>query len=136
MSFVLDCSAILCAFFPDEIDHNPELLEDISAQGAVVPQLWWIEVVNGLLMGERRKRFDRKRRLQFMEDITLLPLETDCEINEKQWFRISELATEHNLTTYDATYLELCLRRNLPLATRDKALKKAAKKCGIKLYVI
>jgi predicted nucleic acid-binding protein len=46
--------------------------------------------------------------------------------------KTSELAEKYGLTIYDATYLELALRRSLPLASRDEALKNAAKQCGLK----
>ncbi|MEI7528888.1 MAG: type II toxin-antitoxin system VapC family toxin [Elusimicrobiota bacterium] len=48
---------------------------------------------------------------------------------------ISELAAEHGLSVYDAVYLELAVRRKLPLASRDQTLCKAAQGCRVKLLL-
>lgn len=135
MSLVLDCSSLIAALFPDEIDvTSSSLLEDIEANGVTVPRHWWLEIGNTLLVGERRKRISRDRRLHFMSYICELPLVTDNDFSLEVWYKTNELAAQHDLTAYDAAYLELAARLHLPLATHDKALKKAAKKCGIKLY--
>ena len=41
------------------------------------------------------------------------------------------LAARHQLSTYDAAYLELALRRGLPLATLDSALLAAMPGAGV-----
>ncbi len=133
--FVLDCSVLLSAIFPDEVSHSSEqLIDDINLRGAWVPALWWYEVASGLCLGVRRKRISESQRVRFMLQIQQFSLETDIESIASRWPIICDLALEHDLTSYDAAYLELAKRLKLPLATHDKALKKAAKKCGVRIY--
>ena len=67
-----------------------------------------------------------------LEKLTALQFTVDDEGTRQAFGKTSELAEKHGLTIYGATYLELALRRSLPLATRDEALKTAAKQCGVK----
>jgi len=47
---------------------------------------------------------------------------------------IVSLAREHGLTIYDASYLDLAMRLDLPLATQDTSLAKTAKKCKVPAF--
>ena len=114
-----------------ETDH---LLNEVGA-GAVgiVPALWFLEMSNVLLMAQRRHRLTAGERKAAMEKLSALQLTVDDEGARHAFGKISELAEKYGLTIYDATYLELALRRSLPLASRDEALKNAAKQCGLKV---
>jgi hypothetical protein len=57
-----------------------------------------------------------------LELIAELPIATDTETTARAWREIRVLARAEGLTTYDATYLELAIRRGLPLQTKDEAL--------------
>jgi predicted nucleic acid-binding protein len=92
-----------------------------------VPALWHWEIANALLNAERRKRATRTEINGHILLFRSLPIEVDeAEINQA-WGATQALARQHMLTSYDAAYLELAIRRGLPLATLDKGLLAAAK---------
>ncbi len=79
-----------------------------------------------LEMGVRRKRYPAQERDGHLADLGELSSRTDGQTAAHAWGRTLELAERHNLTVYDAAYLELALRRRLPLATLDRELREAA----------
>lgn len=132
MALIPDISAILAQAFDDEDAAYAEaVLEAIGADEAVVPTLFWFELRNALLMGERRKRLTPARTTAFLFDLALLPFSVDESPREAS---VLDLARQHTLTVYDAAYLELAQRKNLPLATLDDALIKAAKNSAIAIF--
>ena len=134
MRFVLDNSVALAWCFEDETTEVTEALLDRAMQhGAVAPQIWPLEALNGLLMAERRRRVDRDRRLELTSFLADLPIAIDPETVERTWRAIARLAASHRLTAYDAAYLELAQRLGLPLATQDAALIAAARATGVEL---
>jgi predicted nucleic acid-binding protein len=113
-----------------------ELLDRVAAgTPLVVPTLWPFEVANSLLVLLRRKKLLAAERNRAIATLARLPLVVDDDGPRIALGRISELAAEHGLSVYDATYLELAVRRKLPLASRDKALRKAAQGCHVKLLL-
>jgi predicted nucleic acid-binding protein len=60
-----------------------------------------------------------------------LPITVDVETDRQAWGPTLELSVRHRLTLYDAAYLELALRRKLPIATLDAELRAAAEAEGI-----
>jgi predicted nucleic acid-binding protein len=98
-----------------------------------VPQLWPLEVLNGLNMAERRKRIDAARRKGLAAFLRALPITVDADTATEAWDGIQRLAIRFRLTLYDAAYLELAQRRELPLATLDKQLRTAATGLGVRL---
>jgi len=134
VSLVLDNSVALAWCFEDEqTDAVMALLDRVVAEGAVAPQLWPIEALNGLLSAQRRGRIDAAGRRQLVDLLSQLPVELDDEMGLRAWTATETLAEQHGLTAYDAAYLELAARRRLPLATRDDALIRAAVDAGIDL---
>ncbi len=134
-SFVLDCSVAVAWFFEDEADAYAEGVEDALASAtAIVPSLWPLEVGNALLVGERRKRASEAKVTQFLALLRALPIAVDEETGARAWSAVLTMARQHNLSTYDAAYLELAVRRALPLATMDERLKRAADAVGARLY--
>jgi predicted nucleic acid-binding protein len=131
MSFVLDNSIALAWCFEDE---QPEqvmnLLDRVTETGAFAPSLWPLEALNGLLVAERRRRINAGLRRRFADFLRELPITIDAETADWAWTATVELADRLRLSLYDASYLELALRRKLPLATLDKDLVKAAKAVG------
>jgi predicted nucleic acid-binding protein len=133
--FVLDCSVTISWFFEDETDAYAESVEDSLTQAtAFVPAIWRLEVANALLVGERRKRTTEAKVAGFLTLLGAMPIASDRETVIRAWQESLGLARAHNLSVYDASYLELALRRGLPLATLDKGLKAAAKAIGIAEY--
>lgn len=134
MSFVVDNSVTLAWCFEDEQTAGiMVLLDRVAEAGAIAPQLWPIEALNGLLTAERRGRIDRELRLRLARFLQELPIEIDDETANRSWTTTAHLAEQHRLTAYDATYLELAMRRGVPLATSDAALIAAATVVGVAL---
>jgi predicted nucleic acid-binding protein len=130
---VLDASVPLGALLPGEAYAAAAvaLLARVSAEGAIVPVIWWIEIANGVLVAERKQRFGPDEAAAALRHLESLPIETDPETNTHAWKTTIALARRHRLTLYDACYLDLALRRNLPLASFDAALLRAAAAEGI-----
>lgn len=134
MSLVLDNSVALAWCF--EAEQTPpvmEVLDRIVRDGAVAPLLWPLEAQNGLLMAVRRQRLDMARMAEIVGLLRDLPIALDGETADRVWRETATLAAHHGLTVYDAAYLELALRRGLPLATTDRSLRAAAEKAGVSL---
>jgi len=134
-TFVLDCSLAVAWFFEDESDAYSQSIEDsLASASALVPTLWPLEVANALLMGERRKRATEAKVTTFLGLLKSLPIIYDDETANRAWHESIHLARTHQLSVYDAAYLELALRRSLPLATLDAKLKAAADAAGVPAY--
>ena len=131
-ALVIDSSAALSWCFEDEASPESDaLFEQVRDQGAVVPGLWHLEVANVLLQAERRGRITTADVTMRLELIADLPIATDNETTARAWREILALARAEGLTTYDATYLELAIRRGFPLMTKDAALIAAAGRSGV-----
>ena len=129
MSLVLDSSITLAWIYGDETTEPVRrVFEALSEGGAWVPGIWHLEVANVLEMGVRRKRHNAKFRDATLSDLAQLPIQVDAETDRQAWNVTLRLAESHGLTLYDAAYLELALRRNLPLATLDEDLRAAARR--------
>ena len=132
MSLVLDSSATLAWVYADEITEPiRRVFNLVSENGAWVPGLWRLEVANILEMGVRRGRHDAAFRNATLADLALLPISVDPETDRQAWGATLQLSERHRLTLYDAAYLELALRRALPLASLDAELRGAAQAEGV-----
>ncbi len=109
------------------------LLDRVAETGAMAPQLWPLEALNGLLTAERRQRIDGGLRQRLGGFLRALPISIDGETMSQVWSGIASLAERHRLTAYDAAYLELALRLAMPLATSDNPLRNAAREAGVEL---
>jgi predicted nucleic acid-binding protein len=133
MSLVLDSSATLARLWEDETTEAvSRLFELIRDRGAWVPSLWRLEVANALEMDVRRGRYVAEFRDGALADLALLPIQIDPETDRHAWDATLRLARRHRLTLY-AAYLELALRRALPLATLDRQLRAAARDENVEL---
>jgi predicted nucleic acid-binding protein len=132
MSFVLDNSVALAWCFEDE--QTPAvmaLLDRVTETGAIAPLLWPLEALNGLLVAERRRRLNAATRAALTAFLRELPIMLDLDTAERAWGEAAQLAERFRLSVYDATYLELALRRRLPLASLDQGLREAAGAMGV-----
>jgi len=130
--FVLDASMALSWCFEDESDETAErVLDSLQESEAVVPAIWSLEVANGLLAAERRKRITPERVDEYLETIRALPVIAD---GDAESLGVVRLARGTGLSAYDASYLELAIRHALPLATKDRALRQAASKLGVAMF--
>jgi predicted nucleic acid-binding protein len=128
---VIDASVTLSWVYTDE--HNAAsdaLLARVADRGAAVPPLWRLEIASALQNGIKRKRIDAAYRDSAIQRLLSLPIETDPDTNDFAWTTTLQLADVHQITVYDASYLELALRRGMPLATRDDQLAAAAAGAG------
>jgi predicted nucleic acid-binding protein len=134
-AFVLDCSATLPWIFGSEATGDSKRLLDSLAAGGIawVPALWHLELSNVLLGAQRKGRIDQAGIEAFLGALDTFEIEVDAETMTAAWTRTLALAREHGLTTYDAAYLELALRRGIPLATRDGALAEAVRRAGARV---
>lgn len=130
--FVLDCSIAMAWCFADEASAEADLLLDrLRDHGAVVPDLWFWEVGNVLNGAIRRGRLSAADVAARLALLAALPIETDAGSAPRAWRETLSLAQAHDLTVYDAAYLELAARLGVDLATSDKALKVAALSLGL-----
>lgn len=133
--FVVDNSVVMSWCFEDEGNSYAEaVLESLEAGEAIVPAIWPLEVGNVLLVAERRKPLSQASAVRFLALLGGLPITVEQEPPERTLKEIVSLAREHGLSTYDASYLDLAMRLDLPLATQDASLMKAAKKCKVPAY--
>lgn len=132
-SMVLDGSMTLGFLLDDErFSGALKVLKEIErGTPTYVPSLWWLETANGLLMSERRKRSTRAGTQNAFQAIEVLPVITDDEPASVCTGNTLHLARQYDLTVYDASYLELALRRGASLATADQRLAKAANAAGV-----
>jgi len=132
MSFVLDCSVAMSWVFPDEATESTDQLRESLVDGrAFVPALWPIEVANVLLVAARRRRIDRTEWPRIARNLEALPLVIDPGSTSRNWGEVLDVARTHRLSAYDAMYLELAIRMQLPLATLDRALAAAGRAAGV-----
>jgi predicted nucleic acid-binding protein len=137
MSLVLDASMTIAWLFTDERDQIPkEVLRRVAEDGAFVPSLWRLEVANVLRNAVCRKRCDDAYAGRCLQRLDRLRIIVDSETDARAWGAIRQLSNEHDLTVYDAAYVELAIRRKLPLASRDDAITRVGEKVGIDILAV
>jgi predicted nucleic acid-binding protein len=131
MQIVIDASTAAAWLFPDEDSATARKAgEHVFNEGGLVPQLFWFEIRNVVLIGERRGRSDALASSAFLARLDALPIEVDHKPSGTQ---LLALARQHALSGYDAAYLELASRSAMPLATLDRRLAGAATAVGVPL---
>ena len=135
-AFVADASVAVGWVHPAQATGQTEAMLDAIAEGAVleVPALWPLEVANALTVLVRRRKLTEKERQTGLGWLRALPLRVVHEMSSLAFSLLSELATTHRLSVYDAAYLELAQRRKLMLSCNDGPLRKAATQCGVDLW--
>jgi predicted nucleic acid-binding protein len=126
--FVLDASVVLTWCFPDETSQKADEISERIASGdrIVVSAFWRYEVLNALLVGEKRKRITPALTQAFLDDLDRLPVDVDVPASSATVFTTTQsLCRKHGLTAYDAAYLEIAMRETKTLATVDDDLKRA-----------
>jgi predicted nucleic acid-binding protein len=133
--FVIDSSVVMAWCFEDQsTGYTEAALSQLEQGTAHVPAVWPLEIGNVLLVAERKRILGKADAARFLSLVCSLPISVDQESPERMMTEILALGREHQLSTYDASYLDLAMRRGLPLATQDKALAAAAKKCRVPLW--
>jgi predicted nucleic acid-binding protein len=133
-AFVVDCSIAMAWLFNDEATpKTTALLDRLATETALVPAWWFIEITNVLAMAERKGRITPTQSDAFVADLGKLGVKRDDEAPDRAFTHLLALCRTHRLTSYDAIYLDLAIRRSLPLATLDDDLRRAAKRLGVGL---
>lgn len=131
-SFVLDNSIVMSWCFKDEANQYADaVLDRLSEATAFVPSIWPLEVVNVLLVAERKKRLSEADNVRFITLLSQLPIIVEHARPERIMMDLLALARSNNLSSYDASYLDLSVRKSLPIATLDTRLIKAAKMANV-----
>lgn len=136
MSFVLDNSVTMRWFFgdgkPQELAYAAKVLDALKQDSALVPVTWGLEVANVIARAEAKGLVTEARSGVFLEMLEDVDIEVDAATSAHALSGTLQLARRYKLSAYDASYLELALRRGLALATLDEDLQRAAKKAGVK----
>lgn len=135
-SFAADASVAIAWVHPSQANAETEAMLDRLADGdsLVVPALWPLEVANALTILRRRRKLTPEEARTAIEIIRELPVIIDHEAATVAFTRLVDLASKHELTVYDTTYIELAMRRQLPLASNDARMKQAATRSGVELW--
>jgi predicted nucleic acid-binding protein len=134
-SFVLDASvALVWCFETETVQFTDAVLDSLADRTAVVPTVWPLEIGNALVVAERRRLLDQASSMRFLNLLHQLPITIEQESPLRMFGEILLLAREQQLSTVDASYLDLAMRSGLPLASQDSALIQAAERCGVKQY--
>src|ERR1035437_6871758 len=131
MPFVLDNSVVTGWYLPEQATaYGAAIATRLESDKALVPPLWQLELANVLKTACTRGRLQIATAREILDTISALPIEVDSSPapGQRQLF---ELAMRFNLSSYDATYLELAMRHGLPIATQDVQLKEAATAAGV-----
>lgn len=133
--FVLDASMALAWCFEDEsTSFTDSILGALSVDSTcLVPPIWPSEVANGIRTAERRGRLSVRDGEVFGALLLELPIEVVAASPAMLFDVVLPLARDYDLTVYDAMYLDLALRMQLPLATLDDKLRSVAGRAGVKL---
>ena len=132
--FIIDCSITMSWCFRDEATSMSSAVQDrLEKEAALVPAHWFLDVANVLAMAEKRRRITPARSAEFLALLGVMDIEVDSEAAERAFSELLPLCRSHGLTSYDAAYLELALRRGLPLACLDDDLRSAARKLGVEV---
>jgi predicted nucleic acid-binding protein len=135
-AFVADASVAVGWVHPRQATKDTDAMFDSLGEGVVieVPAIWPLEVANALCVLVRRGRMSDQERCEALASLQRVRARVDHETAALGFTKLSELAFEHHLSVYDAAYLELAQRRNLPLGCKDGPLRDAAKRAGVALW--
>ncbi|MFB2968098.1 type II toxin-antitoxin system VapC family toxin [Aerosakkonema sp. BLCC-F183] len=135
--FVLDYSVAISWCMLDESNAQAEAILDLLAEDseAVVPWIFWLEIVNCFLVSERRGRLTEANVSEGLAMLRALRIVVDANTTQESINTTWELGRQYNLAAYDAAYLELAIREGLLLATIDNKLAEAARDCDVLLTI-
>lgn len=135
--FVIDNSVVMAWCFEDEASlYADAVLDSLELSTAIVPSIWPLEVGNVLLVAERNRRLSEADSMRFIALLSELPISVEQEPPERMLKEIFALAREYRLSSYDASYLDLAMRKGLSLATLDDGLTAAAEKSRVPIVEI
>ena len=133
MTIVVDASLAIAWVFDDEGPPPLDVLRRIQNEGAIVPSLWRLEVANVMRTAVLQGRYSEKFVSNSLTDLARLPIVVDPDTDRHAWGQTRTLSRAYGITVYDAAYLELALRREIPLASCDIQLIKAARRIRVEV---
>ncbi len=135
--FVVDNSVVMSWAFEDEANHYADaILAKLAKTSAIAPSIWPLEVVNVLLVAERRERLTQADSIRFITLLSRLPIFVEQEWPDNRMEELLAMGRANNLSSYDASYLYLAMQQGLPIATLDKRLIAAAQQVAIPLVTV
>lgn len=138
MRFVLDNSVAMRWLFKDgteaDLLYAERALAALKEGLAVVPGVWWLEVINVITRAEDQQLMTESLSRKFLNTLRKMPISPDSSPVEQIWEQTLHLARKFRLSAYDAAYLELAIRQNLALATLDANLTQAARQSKTELF--
>ena len=135
--FVMDNSIVMTWCFRDEASpYADAVLKSLEDNEAMVPASWPLEVVDLLLLAERRHWLHESDSIRFLSLLSRLPICVERTWPEKMMRQLLALGKDNSLSSYDAAYLELAMRQGLPLATLDSKLLAAAERVSVPTFAI
>jgi predicted nucleic acid-binding protein len=135
--FVVDNSIVMTWCFKDEANQYADaILNSLTEAVAIVPAIWPLEIVNVLLVAERRERLHESDSIRFISLLSQLPIVVDRTWPERTMKDLLAIGRANSLSSYDAAYLELAMRQGLPIATLDNKLLEAARRVDIPMLDI
>lgn len=139
MNFVLDNSVVMRWYFGDgsasDLEYASRVLDSMASAEVLVPGVWGLEVANVLARAEAKGLTTEARTETFVGMLNRMDISTDSATSVQALSGILQLARRYNLSSYDASYLELAMREDLPLATLDDDLRRAAQRAGVKQFL-
>jgi predicted nucleic acid-binding protein len=135
--FVIDNSVVMTWCFIDEANQYADaVLAGLTEATAVVPANWPLEVVNVLLVAERRKRLHESDSVRFLSLLSQLPIQVEPVWPTQSMKDLLALGRANDLSSYDASYLDLAMRQGLPIATLDQKLIEAATRIDVPILIV
>jgi predicted nucleic acid-binding protein len=135
--FVIDNSVVMTWCFIDEANQYADaVLDGLTEATAVVPAIWPLEVVNVLLVAERRKRLHESDSVRFLSLLSQLPIQIEPVWPTQSMKDLLALGRANDLSSYDASYLDLAMRQGLPIATLDQKLIEAATRIDVPILIV
>lgn len=135
--FILDASVAISWCFPgdptEDTPYSRRVLRELITLDAVVPEIWAFEIANNIFVSHsKRKRIDERQVSEYLGLLKALPIRVE---SQPLWANVEleSLARRWNIAAYDAAYLALAKRKNIPLATSDDLLKRKALDEGIEI---
>jgi predicted nucleic acid-binding protein len=138
--FVLDASVAMSWLLKDttarEAAYPFAVLSGLGIDGAaaIVPMTWGLEIANVIARCEAKGQLNEAQSESFLTLIEAIPIQVDPDTFSHVLSDTLQLARRYRLSSYDASYLELALREEAPIATLDEDLRRAATQAGVKQF--
>ncbi len=132
--FVLDASVAISWCFPGDLSedtpYSRRILNELLVRDAVVPAIWAFEIANNIFVSHRKRRITEQQIAEYLDLLKALSIRVESQTLWKD-VDLQSVARRWDIAAYDAAYLDLALRKEIPLATSDEPLKRIAMRAGV-----